>query len=689
MPETAKKLIINLLLPVLCALVAVGLDRRGVFDGFNRVIYDVLLQRRSRLPSVDKRLMVIAIDDKTISEMAEQVVKDRSRPDKPADLRTTLAYPIQRRWHGRMLSALRQAKAARTVWDFIFDAPQDEEHENNVMAEGMAKTPTVLALSGRRLTPGDPVLPPTREHEQVLSRFQVGPPGTARDWNVPIITLHGKDQSQATILEAAHGAGQVADSTDPDGVYRRVPLVVRVGDKLLPHMSLATVLDILGVPRHDLEMVGRQTLRIGGKTLEHPIDVPLDEHGYMLINYAPKWQHNTEIDVRSYVEQLGTLTGWPDDAEGFPTDKEVVDALGGKTIFFGETMSGSGDFVAIPTDPEHQVPGVLVSFNAVNTMLTGQFLTPAPPWVRWALTFGTAIPLGLVFWPRSPVRSSAAAAGILAAIVGSSVYAFYGRAYVLPMAAPVFGGVMTVMGVVGISHLREYMRAAKVATILSRFVSPALLRELDRSGTQKKLPPVKRIELSIMFCDLAGFTSLSERTEPGDIAAFLVRFYELALEVLFRNHGTLDKLLGDGILAYWGAPDRLEEKEAWAARAALELQRRFGVLSDELKQKGWGELKIRCGITTGSVSAGYLGGARHAAYTIVGRSVNVASRLESNATPGTIVVDRPTADRIKADFELNTLPPIHAKGVEKPVDVWQVVDERRYNHPDAVRESKS
>jgi adenylate cyclase len=319
---------------------------------------------------------------------------------------------------------------------------------------------------------------------------------------------------------------------------------------------------------------------------------------------------------------------------------------------------------------------VLVSFNAVNMILTGQFLTPAPPLVRWSLALVCPLLLGLAFWGRTPLLSSVAAVAVVGLLIGSSQYLFFQHDYVLPMAAPLFAVVLAMILVVGISHLREYSRASHVAAVLARFVSPALLRELDRTGTSRALPPVARKELTIMFVDMAGFTRLSDRHEPVEVAAFLVQFYELAIDVIYRNRGTLDKVLGDGILAYWGAPLDVPDKENWAARAALELQERFAVLARQQATRGWGDLKLRCGITTGYVSTGYLGGAKHAAYTIVGRAVNLASRIQSAAENGTCVLDRMTALRVEDRFELDERPPVKAKGLDEPVEIWRLMAEK-------------
>lgn len=167
-----------------------------------------------------------------------------------------------------------------------------------------------------------------------------------------------------------------------------------------------------------------------------------------------------------------------------------------------------------------------------------------------------------------------------------------------------------------------------------------------------------------------------EAQEPEAIAEFLARFYRLASDCIVGLSGTVDKVLGDGIMAYFGAPAGLADKEGMAVSTALAAIERFSSLSRELAGRGYPDLQLRCAVTTGYVTLGTFGDQRHATFTVIGRTVNLASRLQALAAPGNIVVDRPTAMRVEGEFVLARLDMNDIKGIERQVEVWKVIGRR-------------
>jgi adenylate cyclase len=273
------------------------------------------------------------------------------------------------------------------------------------------------------------------------------------------------------------------------------------------------------------------------------------------------------------------------------------------------------------------------------------------------------------------------AAGVLTAmlfvaLLGASAWLFWSRSVWLPVGPPLVAmGGAVVLGS-AITLVQISLRASKLAALLSRFVSPALLRELYLYGLRGQEMGVERVEVAVMFTDVKGFTTLTERSEPEEIAEFLGLLYPMAMQVLEETHGTLDKFLGDGILAYWGAPDAVANKEQWACRAGLLLQERFGEIAEAMRAKGRGELEVRVGIATGYVTAGYLGGRKQAAYTVVGRPVNMAARLEAACRPGCVQIEKKTAAQAEDVFELKEVEPLDLKGIARPVQAWEVAGVR-------------
>lgn len=613
----------------LAAHVAPRLSRP--FDYLN---YDLLLRHCGHEPAVDPRLLFLMIDDNTC-----RLLKD---------------YPLKRSVHARLLRGLRMTRTERAVWDLIFDRSSPDDAE---LSAAMQQMPSLLPLGARIAgeRAGAEEDHAARSAE-LVSRFGVGQSGqTGRD-SVPEARL--TLLPDPLILKAAQSAGHVAAVVDADGLCRRQTLLIRAGNLLLPSLGLAVAMEVLKVPPDDIVLNGDE-LVIGPRTMKPPIRIPTDGRCGMLVNYVRDWQESLEI--RSYATQLQSIEEYP---------KEMTETLAGKTVIIGQVQSGGTDFVATPLDPA--APGIVVILNAANTILTRQFITSASGGLVELLTIGLPLLLGGFYMMRKPLVSGLAAVVIVLTLLIASPVLFWAKSCFLPISIPLFATVLTAIILTSRALLLEHARATHVASLLARFVSPTLLRELERHGADRQLSRAARVEVSVLFIDITGFTSFADKVAPERTSELLAAFYPMVMEELARYQGTLDKFLGDGVLAYFGAPDALPCKERSALQAALAIQERFGRISQALVDQGFDRLKVRCGITTDYVTMGYLGGQQHAAYTVVGRAVNLASRLQGIAEPGQIALDSHTATRVRDLVKLqeDTSP---LKGFDKPVAVWRVL----------------
>jgi adenylate cyclase len=630
-----QKLWLSLGVALACGLALVLIDSWvPVFGRFDRLNYDLLMQHRWKNPVVDGRLVFFMIDNQTTRSLQQ--------------------YPLPRSAHARLLKGLAAVKAQRVVWDLIFDLPSPEDSH---LAAAMRLTPTFLAVGAK---PSDAEKSTVTEFDMeqldLAGKFSVGPsmlPDNASTMPYVLTAL-----AQKGLIDEAKGVGHVAAALDPDGVSRRVPIVVRVCGRLLPSLGLAAALDVLGVPRDDIGFDG-QALRIGGRSLDRPILVPLDGRDQMYINYVANWTR--QVDARPYAAQLASL-------ENFPAD--MAAGLAGKTVLVGDCQSPGSDFVSTPLD--QSLPGSMVIFNTINTILTRQFITPAPNGLVLVLTLMLPMALGAVYEFGRPLYAAAVGAILVFVLVASSAALFYRHNLFVPIACPVLATVLAWGALSVTAHLQEHVRARGLATLLARFVTPALLQEIQARGVAEPLPGVKRIELSVLSVDIAGFTAFADRAEPEEVSEFLALFYQTAMEELVNHKATLDKFTGDGLLAYFGAPEPVENKEHLAVATAVAIQERFRHISEDLVQHGKPQLRLRCGVASGRTTVGYFGGEKHATYTVVGRAVNLAARLQNHAEPGQILVDKQTAARLKGMVELQQLDAIQVRGIDRPVEVWFV-----------------
>ena len=178
--------------------------------------------------------------------------------------------------------------------------------------------------------------------------------------------------------------------------------------------------------------------------------------------------------------------------------------------------------------------------------------------------------------------------------------------------------------------------------------------------------------ITILFADIRGFTRISEHAPPEKIVQLLNRYFSAMTDIIFAHGGTLDKYLGDGLMALFGAPTVTPKDAANALSAAVAMQRRMLTINDELREEGFPEIGIGIGLHTGEVTVGYIGSERRSEYTAIGDTVNTASRLESNAKGGEILVSEVTANAAQSRYKLVPRDAISVKNREQPVPLFEV-----------------
>jgi adenylate cyclase len=177
---------------------------------------------------------------------------------------------------------------------------------------------------------------------------------------------------------------------------------------------------------------------------------------------------------------------------------------------------------------------------------------------------------------------------------------------------------------------------------------------------------------SILFADIRGFTTLSETLPPEKIVEILNEYFTRVTDVIFEHGGTLDKYLGDGLMALFGVPVSKGNDARNAVRAALGIQQLIQELNQEGTQRGWPDLRVGIGVNTGVVTAGNIGSPKRIDYTVIGDAVNVSSRLCSNAAPGQVLISESTAADVGTEFQLKQLQPLQVKGKSHPLNVFSV-----------------
>jgi adenylate cyclase len=205
----------------------------------------------------------------------------------------------------------------------------------------------------------------------------------------------------------------------------------------------------------------------------------------------------------------------------------------------------------------------------------------------------------------------------------------------------------------------------------SRFLPEYVVKQMLENPESFKLGGVNQT-ITILFADIRGFTRISEHAPPEKIVGLLNRYFSAMTDIIFAHGGTLDKYLGDGLMALFGAPTTTPEDASNALNTAVAMQRRLLGFNLELREEGLPEIGVGIGLHTGEVTVGYIGSERRSEYTAIGDSVNTASRLESNANGGEILISDATAKAARSRYKLHPRDPITVKNREQPVVLWEV-----------------
>jgi adenylate cyclase len=488
----------------------------------------------------------------------------------------------------------------------------------------------------------------------------------------PVITL-----PYDVLAAAAAGFGHNFLALDRDGPARRIPPFVRKGTRFMPSLGMAAAIVAAGTRPEDVVLDG-ESIRVGDRRVPlvrvqvtDAVD-PSQRHDQqtMLINYrAPAQVRGVRAyptyEVRHLLQSEGQLR------EG---EKPAVDpsVFKGKVVFVGLTASGLLDVFQTPLG-RGVLPGIQLHASVADSVLSDLFLEPAPVWsaAMAVLIGGLATGLAsatLPFWV-----AAAGAAALVAGWTGVSLFAF-DRGLWLVMAQPFLGTALALFAGTAYRYFVEDAEKRKVSRLFGRYVSRDVYKQLMANPGLAELGGGRR-EMSVLFSDLRGFTSITEKGNPEDLVEQLNEYFTRMVDIVFRNGGTVDKFVGDMVMALFGAPvDDVDHADA-AVTTAVEMVRELGELNRRWAAAGRVQLDIGIGVNSGDMIAGNIGSTAIMSYTVIGDNVNLASRLESlNKDYRTrIIISEATRGRLRKNCEMRPLGGVVVKGKTRPVEIFEVI----------------
>ena len=459
------------------------------------------------------------------------------------------------------------------------------------------------------------------------------------------------------LVRNAKGLGNVMMVPDPDGVYRRVPLLFKYENQFFPSLPVAALKDIFNVEAFSIHE--SKSLQLGR------ITVPLQEDGTVLLKYhggAATYQYYSIASViQSYVRL----------EEG---EKPIInpEEFKDKVVFVG--LIAPGLFDLKPTPFSSVYPGVEVHATITDNILNEDFLTRINIFPLFFIIVVLNILCGMIVSHFVKLKVSLPLVCLLLIAPFALAFISFTRNLLIDLITPEIGLLLTFALTSVVSYATEGKQRRFIKSAFRYYLSPAVIEELLASPESLKLGG-ERKNLTVFFSDIAGFTTISEKLSPEQLSQLLNEYLSRMTDIILSYGGTVDKYEGDAIMAFWGAPLSQSDHARRACLAALECHDALNKMRVGFKNRGLPALQARIGMNSGDMVVGNMGSRERFDYTVIGDNVNLGSRLEgTNKTYGTwIMISETTYQLVKDDIEVRELDLIRVKGKESPVRVYELL----------------
>ena len=322
-----------------------------------------------------------------------------------------------------------------------------------------------------------------------------------------------------------------------------------------------------------------------------------------------------------------------------------ADYYAGKIVLIGPYAAALQDEYFTPIERSEHMFGVEFQANVIQSLIDKNFKTEAPDTPQLAVLFAVSALAMFLFLHSKVIAGAIYFVIITAASMGVS-YAIYQSGRVIhPLWIPVSFFLLYIATVV-IHYIRAAAARAKVYSTFERYVAPSVVKELMKEGTDSLALGGKLCDIAVLFVDVRGFTTMSERLEPEKVVYIINKILTMTSSCIEKNNGTLDKYVGDCTMAFWGAPLPQEDSVYLAARTALDIVKGCEEVSAQLKEETGEEFKVGVGVHYGPAVVGNIGSERRMDYTAIGDTVNTSARLEANAPGSTVYISRVVADKL-------------------------------------------
>jgi len=637
----SKKL---LFITIFLVLLLISLNFDKLTSSFDEKLRDILFTMRGEIPT-SKQVVIVDIDEKSLAALGQ--------------------WPFPRIHIAQVLANLANANVGIIGIDMIF-AERDRNSPHNMAKElgvegefrdndallgaVIAQTPTIL---GYFFSDGD-------------SKNSMPNAATTFDQNAStaILGFNSVVNNIDAISHNAYSSGFFNAFGDESAKMNKIPLILSYHNRIYPSLALEMVAVATQTQRIKLLDEGGA---ITGLELSN-LRIPTDQHGFLRINFRGA---KRSFKYLSFVDVM----------EGRFDTKEVE----GKFVLLGASAITLADLKATPFDLA--MPGVEVHANAIDNMIQGDFL--AQPYyitlLNMALLALATIILGSVLLHLKALWSGVFVA-LFTAIVGLLLYwLHFEQGLAVNLLFPLLGIVITTLGALYLNYIHEQQQKEFIKDKFAKKVSPEVVHELLQSSTDAFR--AKEQVVSIFFSDIRGFTTISEHFDsPQELINLLNAYLEPMSDIITRNEGTIDKFIGDAIMAYWNAPKVLSNHADRAVKSALAQIEYLEQLNISLQERFGVSIEIGIGVHTGVAVVGEMGSLGRSDYTIIGDNVNLTSRIEglTKYFGAKILISQDTKELLQENYPLRYIGAVIVKGKNQAVGLYEVMDDQSYQHFKAI-----
>jgi adenylate cyclase len=663
-----RKLAIGLGLGAFAAALALGLAAvSDLPDRYEFTTYDWRMRLAENPAAVNKDIVLLEINDLSIRELQQGY---RMRWPWPR-VAFGLVVDFLHRGGAKVVAIDVSFPERDQVLTYVFDDPNDKwsgHQSDRAFADWVKENGRVVMLAdavyegieGAKTKDANPA-------QWKGSPFNAGSLAEPR----PLVLAPYQE-----LTDSAAALGHNLGTPDDDGQLRRLVPFISSEGKQLPSLGVAAALLAGGFQPSDVAAEG-DTLRIGDR------HVPLvrrrigdHDQWAILINYKAPTLLQTPNGIERPFTSYEFRQVFAAEQEILTNKKPRMDpsVFKDKIVFIGLTASGLLDFFSTPltTSQSGTMPGIQMHASVADSILANRFIVPPSTKSRVASVFIVALAIGMLAAFLPFATSAAVSVAILGGSTWLSVIAFRHGQW-LNLVQPAAAGGLALFFGTAYQYFVEGREKRKVSKLFGRYVSRDVYAQLMSNPEQAELGGTRR-EMSVLFSDIRGFTTVTEKGNPEALVQQLNEYFTRMVDVVFRHGGTVDKFVGDMVMALFGAPLEDPHHAEHAVATAVDMIHELGELNRAWAAQGMKQLDIGIGVNSGEMIAGNIGSSSIMSYTVIGDNVNLGSRLESlNKDYKTrIIISDATRTRLEGQYDMRPLGDVIVKGKSQPVAIFEV-----------------